>query len=112
MKKGDPTVAEVVRRERRHAGRRARTGDRGAEAIAAEALEDAAVRSAVLARYELAHGLEDDRRNVRPNELDPVFDATRETRQRCRGSSRSPQASCSSSPSRIPVASSTRSGSR
>lgn len=67
MEEGDPTVAEIVRGQRRHTGRRARTGDRGSEAIAAEALEDAAVWSPVLARYKLAHGLEDDRRNSDPS---------------------------------------------
>lgn len=49
-------VAQVVRRERRHARR-------GAEAIRAEALEHAPFRGTILARHELLDGLEDGRRH-------------------------------------------------
>jgi hypothetical protein len=59
-------MAEVVPRERRHAGRGASVGERRPEAVAAEHPEGAPLGNAVLARHELAHGLEEDRRNSDP----------------------------------------------
>ncbi len=59
-------MAEVVRRERRHAGGPARSRNRRAEAVGAEALEDAPLGCAIVARDELDDGREDRRRHLNP----------------------------------------------
>ena len=99
-------MTQIVRREHRHAGGGAGARERRAEAVAAEALKDPALRRAILARYEGRDGSE-DRIGPCTQRARFVFATAAMTRQRPRFSSTSPQVSPSSSPSRIPVASST-----
>src|SRR5262245_35639581 len=55
-----------MRRERRHTRRGARAGKGGPEAVAAEPEKAPPLWNAVLARYELAHGPEENRWNSDP----------------------------------------------
>jgi hypothetical protein len=55
-----------MRREHWHTGRPARSGDRRAEAVGTEVLEDTPLGRAVVARDEIEHGREDRRRNRYP----------------------------------------------
>ncbi len=107
----DPPMAQIVRGKGGLAGGSTGSCDRGAEAVGAEPLEHRPRRvrssratSAVTAAKRTG-GTETQRARR-------VFATAAETRQRPRGSSTSPHVSRSSSPTRIPVASSTSNGSR
>jgi hypothetical protein len=52
-------MSEVVRAKRGHAGGGAGSGDCGAEAIAAEALEDSSLGDAIVAWHERGNGQEE-----------------------------------------------------
>lgn len=62
----DSPMPQVVRAERRRAGRGASAGDRRTEPVTAEALEHAALGSAILARHKRADSIEQHRRYVHP----------------------------------------------
>jgi len=91
----DAAVSEVVRGELRHASRGAGTSERSAKAVAAEALEDRTLRQTILARHKPRNGLESSV-GTGTHRARPVFATAPETRQRCRGSSTSPQVRVSS----------------
>jgi hypothetical protein len=74
----DAAVAQVVRAEHRYAGSGAGTGNRGAEAIAAEALEDRALRDAILACHEPPDGLEEHVGHRNPARPSGLRDRTRD----------------------------------
>jgi len=107
----DAPVPQVVRREVRDAGCGAGARDRGAEAIGTEALEDAPLGSAVLARHERADGREQLRRHRHPAGAARLRDGRRDTPAAAWFVDVAPL-SASSSPIRIPLASSTSAGSR
>jgi hypothetical protein len=62
----DAPMPEVVRAERWHAGRGAGALNRGAEAVAAEALEDRPLGDAIFARHQRRDGPEEQVRDWHP----------------------------------------------
>ena len=89
----DAAVAQVVRRERRHAGGGAGAGDRGRKPVGAEALEHRPIGDAVVARHERRRRPRRASAGSGTQRAAPVFATAAETRQRPRGSSTSPQVS-------------------
>jgi hypothetical protein len=98
----DAAVPEVVRAERRDAGRGAGPSGRRPEAVAAEPRNTgrSAVRSS---RGTSSSTASSTSGGTLTHRAPAVFDTAWEIRQRPRGSSSSPQARPSSSPRRIPV---------
>jgi hypothetical protein len=74
----DPAVPQVVRREGRDSSSGAGASHRCSEPVTPEALEDAAVGDAVVARHELADGLEKDRRDSDPTRASRLRDGARD----------------------------------
>ena len=65
----DAAVPQIVRREGGNTRGRTGSSDGGSETVGGDALEDAPLRSAVLARDECNDGVEDDLRHLHPSSV-------------------------------------------